>query len=547
MNSLLNYIMFRKTVFIFLLLTTGLIAKAQTGGVKKDSIIHVKIDSAYVYWKSDTIKVTPIDTIKHPAKDTIIYSKHLVSAYGGFGLSTLTYSPQFGDYNGGLGMNFGADYYYFFNNKWGISAGLNYSSYSSEFTMTGQTAWDAVDSENETFSLRGDWNGWVEEHNITTLGIPIMGRYRHHFNPKWSIIGGLGFKTAFLLANSVKSTDGTVTLSGYYPRLNAHFEDIPYQGFMEHSYRVESEFESSINLSAVAELGLNYYFNPAWAIFAGIYVEYGLTNLASGSDKPLISYESKTDTPNYNTVPASNVVSAENTLALGGKIGVLYDFGGAKYVKKLNDEEAFRLAAIEALKNAELAREKYLRDSIDNANRLAEEARQRELAAAAALAALLRQKQIQDSLEQARLKHIQDSINALKTMGEGKMIVEVKTDKLAPWEREILALPVEFALGSSTMTPESQVNASKIGAMLATHPELKTSLTGHTCDLGAEDVNYRLGLRRANAIVKAFVTSGVLKENLTTSSKGELEPVLPNTSEANRKKNRRVVVVIEDK
>lgn len=359
MKSLLNYIMLlKKTVLIFLTLATCLLVSAQTSVLKKDSIIHVKIDSAFVHWKNDTVKVTPIDTIKNAPKDTIIYSKHLVSVYGGYGISTLKYSPQFGEYVGGMGMNFGADYYYFFNNKWGISAGLNYSMYSSEFNLTGNTSWSAVDSENETFSLNGVWNGWVEQHKISTLGIPIMGRYRHHFNPKWSVIGGLGFKTAFLVANSVKSTEGTAVLSGYYPRLNAHFEDILYQGFNEHGYRVESEFETSINLSAVAEVGFNYYINPAWAIMSGIYFDYGLTNLSSGSNEPLVGYESMTDTPKYNTVASSNVTSKESSLAVGVKIGVVYDFGGAKYVKKLNDDEAFRLAAIEALRRAELAREK---------------------------------------------------------------------------------------------------------------------------------------------------------------------------------------------
>ncbi|MBP8851083.1 MAG: OmpA family protein, partial [Breznakibacter sp.] len=68
----------------------------------------------------------------------------------------------------------------------------------------------------------------------------------------------------------------------------------------------------------------------------------------------------------------------------------------------------------------------------------------------------------------------------------------------------------------------------------------------HTCDLGAENTNYRLGLKRANALVLAFEQAGKERSKMTPSSKGELQPTVPNTSNENRKKNRRVVVVIED-
>lgn len=485
-------------------------------------------------------KFTPQVQPKPMKKDTAVVGKQFISLYGGYGLSTLKYSPSFGEYKSGSSYTFGADYYYFFNPHWGFSVGLNYSNYKSTFNTTTNTSWKAVDSENESFDLLAAWNGWVEEHNISSLGIPIIGRYKYQFNPKWSMMAGAGLKVAYLTGNSVKVTDGTVVLSGYYPRLNVYYENVPAQGFTTQTFREESEFDASINLSAVAELGASYHFNEAWAVNLTTYIDYGLTNLATKSQEPLISYESQSNTPIYNSVNNSNTINNETSLAIGAKLGVFYDFGGAKIIKKRKADAA------EALRQAQLAREKFVADSIAEANRLAEELRQKKLAEAAALALLLRQKQIADSIENARLKHIQDSIKALKSSGEGKMIVEVKTDKLAPWERSLLALPVEFDLGSASITKDTKENAKQIGAMLARHPELKIGITGHTCDLGTEEANYKLGLKRANALVLAFEQAGKERSKMTPMSRGELQPAVPNTSNENRKKNRRVVVVIEE-
>lgn len=477
---------------------------------------------------------------KPTKKDTTIAGKRFISLYGGFGLSTLKYTPTFGEYKSGNNYTFGADYYYFLNKHWGFSIGLNYSNYKSSFNATTNTSWKAADSENETFDLLASWNGWIEEHNISTIGIPIICRYKYQFNPKWSMMVGAGIKVAYLTNSNAKVTDGTVLLKGYFPRLNVYYENIQAQGFTTQTFREKTKFDTSINLSAVAELGASYHFNEAWAINLTTFIDYGFTNLSNNSQQPLIGYESKSNTPIYNFVNKSNTTSNETNLAIGAKVGVFYDFGGAKIIKKRKAD------AEEALRQAQLAREQFITDSIAKVNRLAEELRQKKLAEAAALALLLRQKQIADSIENARLKHIQDSINTLKSSGEGKMIVEVKTDKLAPWERSLLSLPVEFNLGSAAITDETKDNAKQIGTMLARHPELKIAITGHTCDLGTEEANYKLGLKRANALVLAFEQAGKERSKMSPMSRGELQPAVPNTTNENRKKNRRVVVVIED-
>lgn len=76
-----------------------------------------------------------------------------------------------------------------------FSVGLNYSNYKSTFNTTTNTSWKAVMLKREFGFILAAWNGWVEEHNISSLGIPIIGRYKYQFNPKWSMMAGAGFES----------------------------------------------------------------------------------------------------------------------------------------------------------------------------------------------------------------------------------------------------------------------------------------------------------------------------------------------------------------
>jgi len=67
------------------------------------------------------------------------------------------------------------------------------------------------------------------------------------------------------------------------------------------------------------------------------------------------------------------------------------------------------------------------------------------------------------------------------------------------------------------------------------------TIEGHTCDLGTDEYNLKLGQRRANAVGKAIREGlGDSKIIIDPVSRGESDPLVPNSSESNRAKNRRV-------
>lgn len=70
----------------------------------------------------------------------------------------------------------------------------------------------------------------------------------------------------------------------------------------------------------------------------------------------------------------------------------------------------------------------------------------------------------------------------------------------------------------------------------------KISITGHTDNVGEQEINLQIAHRRAKMIRDILLQKGVKRNQLYTDSKGENEPISTNETEEGRKNNRRVVV-----
>ena len=67
-------------------------------------------------------------------------------------------------------------------------------------------------------------------------------------------------------------------------------------------------------------------------------------------------------------------------------------------------------------------------------------------------------------------------------------------------------------------------------------------IEGHTDDSGRESFNMQLSGLRANAVRDYLVKVGVVGSRLEAKGLGSSQPVVPNTSEENRLKNRRIEI-----
>ena len=101
-----------------------------------------------------------------------------------------------------------------------------------------------------------------------------------------------------------------------------------------------------------------------------------------------------------------------------------------------------------------------------------------------------------------------------------------------------------FATAQTTILPSSKPSLDLLYDLLSENPELVIRIVGHTDDVGTEQSNQVLSEGRAKSICQEMVKRGIDAKRIHTAGKGELKPLVPNTSDANRQMNRRVEIEI---
>ncbi len=96
-----------------------------------------------------------------------------------------------------------------------------------------------------------------------------------------------------------------------------------------------------------------------------------------------------------------------------------------------------------------------------------------------------------------------------------------------------------FAFDDYNLSSRARANLEQIASWMSKNPGVKIQIQGNTCDIGTAEYNLALGDRRAASAKKYLEGLGAKPQNLSTISYGEEKPVVPNTDEANRSKNRR--------
>lgn len=75
------------------------------------------------------------------------------------------------------------------------------------------------------------------------------------------------------------------------------------------------------------------------------------------------------------------------------------------------------------------------------------------------------------------------------------------------------------------------------------YSSLSVLVEGYTDDQGDEDYNYRLSADRAKNVSELFIAYGMLSTRVSYRGRGKEDPLVPNTSAENRKRNRRVEIM----
>ncbi len=104
---------------------------------------------------------------------------------------------------------------------------------------------------------------------------------------------------------------------------------------------------------------------------------------------------------------------------------------------------------------------------------------------------------------------------------------------------------IEFETGKSTIVSTSYNILDDIAKTMLENKEYKLYIKGHTDNDGDKAKNLQLSKDRANEVMKYLVNKGVPASRMHSDGFGDTRPVVPNTTKANKAKNRRVEFEIE--
>lgn len=116
--------------------------------------------------------------------------------------------------------------------------------------------------------------------------------------------------------------------------------------------------------------------------------------------------------------------------------------------------------------------------------------------------------------------------------------------------RMVLTLPMDilYPSGSAKLGKEGREALLAVGAKLATIPDRKFQIEGHTDDVPIHTAvyssNWELAAARALGVVRALLEGGVAPQRISAASYSEFRPTAVNDGDANRARNRRIEIVL---
>jgi outer membrane protein OmpA-like peptidoglycan-associated protein/Tol biopolymer transport system component len=99
---------------------------------------------------------------------------------------------------------------------------------------------------------------------------------------------------------------------------------------------------------------------------------------------------------------------------------------------------------------------------------------------------------------------------------------------------------ISFSINSSDLNNSSHLALERIAELLQKNPNIHIEIAAHTDDVGDVTYNQRLSERRALSIVRHLNTKGIHIGRMNPIGHGKHKPLVPNDSDENRARNRRV-------
>lgn len=104
---------------------------------------------------------------------------------------------------------------------------------------------------------------------------------------------------------------------------------------------------------------------------------------------------------------------------------------------------------------------------------------------------------------------------------------------------------IYFDQSSPVLREESYIQLDELVSVLKDNPSVSIEIRGHTDNAGDFYLNVKLSKERCESVINYLKKQGIKGNRLTAVGRGPVEPIAPNDSEENRKKNRRVEFIVQ--
>jgi outer membrane protein OmpA-like peptidoglycan-associated protein len=163
-------------------------------------------------------------------------------------------------------------------------------------------------------------------------------------------------------------------------------------------------------------------------------------------------------------------------------------------------------------------------------------------AAQEAKAAQDQAKQAQDQLAQIRHERQQELDRMQEALSK---IVETRRTP----NGMLITLPdstFRFNFDSAELNQKNRELLSRVAGILLVSKGYGLSVFGYTDDVGSDDYNQQLSMRRAKAVEDYLVKAGIDPAIINVKGYGKTSPLVPGTTTLARAKNRRVEIALTD-
>jgi OmpA-OmpF porin, OOP family len=386
-------------------------------------------------------------------------------------------------FGGELGLQFRL------NNHFKILTGLEFFKYQTKATLADNKVYahNLIDDMGSSFEYRVVTSSYSETQSFTALRVPLMLQLTAGSLQKTQWYFNAGGKFMLPAKIAVKATASKIVTTGYYPDVNAEVHDLPQHGFgIVNNWQGNGSYSTKSGWLLTAGTGFSFKLTPSGAkrLYAGVYADYSPGNLQRNTAAlPLVTYNSQ-NAANVQANGTMGMDAVKNLQLMNIGIQLKLGFGNKQKVKKpLPPPQA------------------------------------------PAQAAPLAKQVLQES-------PVSDSI---------------KKKTITTEERTLIEQPVSFGKKNNVdLNIESKQFLDTVASILNKYPSVHIVIKGHACDLGTPEINQRRSLERATALAGYLASQGVNKSRMQTVSMAASEPMVPNNSEENREKNRRVTIVVSE-